>query len=274
MALLQAADNVSESAEAPNPICTTICVIFVVLIGYAIKVANDHNKAARARDAEEDTFANSRVEAMRSADLLQLEALIIAFLYKHLGGEPISTLSHEIGESSRVTAKLLQRLVDTGDVFVVPPEPSSITNELNGEQAAYDAPQPVGTESIVKLTDAGCVRYQRLPMEVKVSVEHGDVNIAYPNANITSKSTVLGSYNVLAATYSEDTAAALLQLEEAVKLSRNPQAAEELEAFVAQAQSDKPNRVVMRALFDALQKSAPAIMSMTNVVVKIKDAFF
>jgi hypothetical protein len=250
------------SASPLTQPCFLIVIAIIVGFVWIARVS-----AARSRQRFEE--ATARHSDMSDEDIVKLEATILGRLHRNHGPDmTMATLSTVVGETYEGICLAIERLMRAQLVEIIEQEPAN----SSGEQPPPDrSPRPEPHEQ-VRLTPLGSARFYDLTTKGHINV-NGDIIRAEAGAVVNNRATVVNSFNTFAEKYDPEVANALMQLEKAVADAKNVEAAELLEAFLAELKADSRKPSVLRQLFLGIQEATPAVATMTDVLAKVSSLF-
>jgi hypothetical protein len=247
--LLAASTSTANKDDSPP----VLLIIIGALVGLGIW--------SSARSREKDRNAKARIASLSVDELHEVEYKLLVALRS--GTQRLCDLTPASGEDSRTTKWLIAGLIDSDYVELVPTD-ATIANDDAGEDAAQ--PATLEETSTIRLTEGGRRRL-REPREItRVGDYFNQVNSTY-----IRESTVSNSFNHFRVHHDEEMASALARFTEAVRVSGNEEATELAAEFLNQAEAEKPNTLVMKSLFESVLRAVPAVATMTDVVVKIRE---
>jgi len=96
---------------------------------------------------------------------------------------------------------------------------------------------------------------------------------AEKNVTIVNRSQVENAFNKINREHDEETAKAILQVEEAVNRSGNLEAVENFDAFNEELGKPEPKKSLLKTLWSGLLEALPAIKELPSVVDNITKLF-
>jgi len=99
------------------------------------------------------------------------------------------------------------------------------------------------------------------------------INVRGSHNLVVNRSKVKNAFNKIKLNHDEETAKALLQVEEAVNRSGNPEAVENFDAFNDELGKPRPKKSLLKTLWSGTMAALPAIKELPEVVDSITKLF-
>ena len=262
-ALLLASTVLASETPANDADVPGCCQVGLVVMGLLIWGAYRLHRREEERAAEERAAAEQAAEQARSLTMEERhdwERRLIEYLYPR-GALSIRQLATAVSEHDQFVLDLVQPLLRYGDLdFAV---------EAESDEAWQQAFMALNADSAVMVITKGATRIrERINPVVN---NYGDTVHAHGGSTINNRSVVVNSFNTFAVKYDEETAAALVRLEDLVRRSGNVDAQDNLDAFLEEIQRESPRRSILRSLFEGIQQAVPTVAQAGDVLLKVRE---
>jgi hypothetical protein len=250
----------APAADADLPGC---CQVGLVVVGLLIWGAYRLHRREEERVAEEQAAAEQALEQARALtfeERREWEQRLIEYLYPR-GALSIRQLATAVSEHDQFVLDLVHPLLSYGDL--------DFGIEVDSDEVWQQAFMALNAETAVMVTRQGATRIRERVNPVVNN--YGDTVHAHGGSTINNRSVVVNSFNKFATKYDEETAAALIRLEELVRQSESVDAQENLDAFLEEIQRESPRRSILRSLFDGIQQAVPTVAQAGDILFKIRE---